>query len=298
MNSGVSLDHWTPVAFRSGDVRALQWADLRGRPFDKPFFRATLEAAPDPSEVFTGLDALLAKDVVPALNPSLIIAHPSRSGSTLLARLAAAATADGILVSEPQLLLQLLLANLVNSFDHPIEDVLRCAVRAMGRVRFGTERHYVLKLNSRTARFLPIFRRAFPGVPIIWIQRRPAEIVESNLRLPSRVHAGGDAGSTEEKIIRDVALTFLAAVGFVDDSLTVLDYRELPEAAWTRVAKLMDIHPNSGDLARMRAITQTHSHHGKPFVPRPVEPLSPVLSAIVEQTLNPLYEALARRGQA
>jgi len=34
-------------------------------------------------------------------------------------------------------------------------------VRSLGRVRFGTERHYVLKLNSQLSRFLPDFRRAF-----------------------------------------------------------------------------------------------------------------------------------------
>ena len=40
-----------------------------------------------------------------------------------------------------------------------------CLVRALGRRRFGDERHYVLKLSSWNVRRFALFRRAFPAAP-------------------------------------------------------------------------------------------------------------------------------------
>jgi hypothetical protein len=273
----------------------VEWADLRGHAFDEPFFKRTLaawrEAEPAPT-VRTGLDALEALDGEPSLDPDLIIAQASRCGSSLLSTLVSAGGAT-VLVSEPNLLPQLMTHHLGVGFDRPVEGLLRQAIRAQGRIRFGTERRYVLKLNSQMVRHLPDVRRAFPDAPVVWLQRRPAEIVCSHMRT-----ADGRAASAAaaRAALHRTTLAFLGATAFVDDDVLVLDYRDLPQAAWTRVGALMGLKPRACDIARMRALAERDAKSGDPFTPRAPEALPEALAAVVRENLDPLYETLAARG--
>lgn len=142
------LDGWTPIALDGVGPTQLVWADLHDRAFNAPFFTHIIDAwrrdgAKD--AVRTDLSALPTQD--PALDPDLIIAHPSRTGSTLLARLAAA-EAGSILVSEPGILSGLLERHLAGTLGAPIGPTLQAVVRAQGRRR-PAEQRYILKLNSQ-----------------------------------------------------------------------------------------------------------------------------------------------------
>jgi hypothetical protein len=291
------LHGWTPIALHGGPEPAVEWADLRGHAFTGTFFSRILDdwrAGTPPPTIRTGLSALAALDGQPSLEPDLIIAHPSRCGSTLLARLAAASD-ETILLSEPAVLQQLLTLKLRRPFERPVAELLRAIVRALGRVRFGPERRCVLKLNSQTARFLPVVHSAFPTTPVIWLQRQPAEIVASNIARPVvRTSSPDEAASAA---LRRATLAFMAATAFVDEQVHVLDYRDLPDAAWTRVATLMGIDPTAADVARMRALAEVDAHSGERFARRPRRPLPAAVQAIVRETLDPMYDALARRGR-
>jgi hypothetical protein len=288
---------WTPIAFHAEPEAAVEWADLRGHAFDKPFFNRTLaawRAGANPLTIRTDLDAFEELDAQPSLEPDLIIAHASRCGSTLLARLAALGE-ETLLVSEPPVIPQLLARNLAHGLVRPVEQVLREAVRSLGRVRFGTERRYVLKLNSQLSRFLPEFRRAFPSAPIVWLQRQPSEIIESNLKDPAEPHRVIPLNEATSKTVRRVMLAFMGATAFVDDRIPVLDYRELPDAAWTRVADLMGIDPAADRIARARDLAKVHAHNDKPFASRSRRPLCEAMQAVIRQTLDPMYDSLALR---
>jgi hypothetical protein len=292
------LDGWTPIAIHRGAAPSVEWADMRASAFDTTSFSRTVDdwrGNAGPATIHTGLDALTALDDRPSLDPDLIIAHPSRCGSTLLARLAAARD-DAVLLSEPGILHQLLTLDLVQPLDQPVARILRQAVRALGRIRFGWERRYVLKLNSQTTRFLPAVRAAFPATPIVWLQRRPAEIIQSNIRGPARGWA--PPCDPAAWALQRVTLAFLAATAFVDHNVHVLDYRDLPDAAWARVAGLMGIDPDAADLARMRALAAVDARSGKPFMAELPTPLPDAVDAIVRGTLDPMYHALALRGSA
>lgn len=288
----------TPIAFDAACDLPLVWADLRPYDFNQPLFRRTLEgwrARGATETVRTELSALADLDDQPSLSPDLVIAHPSRSGSTLLARLAAAE--DGtILVSEPAILPQVLNQHRLGALGSPIEPVLRAIVRAQGRIRLGNERRYVLKLNSQITRFLPEFQRAFPQTPIVWLQRRPIEILESNLHFPPAAHPGRP-DALETWLLRRITLAFLGATAFVDKPMHILDYRDLPHAAWSSLAKLMGIDPTESRLLKVREIAQYDARTGARFAPRPRNILSTPLQAIVRETLDPLYDGLhARRA--
>lgn len=293
------LRGWTPIAFRGGGEVAVEWADLRDQRFERAFFSQALEAWSAGSNdgiVQSGLSALSSLDSEPSLDPDVIIAHPSRSGSTLLSLLIAAMHEQSVLVGEPEIVFQLLQANLQNRFEAP-QAILRQVIRALGRIRFGTERRYVVKLSSRTSRFLPLFRRAFPETPIIWVQRVPAEIVESNLRSPRLALSGLGLESVVQRTLRDVSLAFLAANAFKDANFHVVDYRTLPSAAWTSVAPLIQAEIGEEASLRMHEVCRSHSHNGAPYLRRTPSPLPEDVQEIVNNTLNPLYAALAGRAR-
>ncbi|MDB5440167.1 MAG: Aspartyl/Asparaginyl beta-hydroxylase [Caulobacteraceae bacterium] len=278
----------------------LEWADLRAHGFRQPFFDRTLarwRADGPPATLCTDLSTLAALDCEPSLDPDLIIAHPSRCGSSLLARLAAAGRQDTVLVSEPPVLAELLNSNLQGRLGQPVEAVLRQVVRAFGRIRLGHERRYVLKLPSNMSRFLPEFRRAFPATPIVWLQRRPGEILESNLSHPARPRIPLSPSETVDWVVRRVTLAFMAATAFVDEAVEVMVYRDLPGAAFARIEGWMGAPVDAEGLSRLRAVAGVHGHNHQLYVPRPQSPLPPALISIVRETLDPMYEAVAARGR-
>jgi len=273
--------------------------DLRRCGLERPLFNHALADWRDreqPPVIHTSLSALAALDDQSSLEPGLIIVHPSRCGSTLLARLAAAG-GDAQLLLEPALLAQLLQHNRTSGLDGPVEPVLRSAVRALARVQRPGERHCILKLSSQMTRFLPEIRRAFPKAPVIWLQRQPAEIVESNISNPPGRRSSIPAEKMTDWLIRRVTLAFMAATAFVDDQVQVLDYRDLPDGAWSRIADIMGFDP-AASLARMHDITRRDAKTGKPYVPRLRQVLPGKIQTIIRDTLDPLYEDLALRRLA
>ncbi len=99
------LARWTPVRLDfSGPAPAVYWADLSAERFVEPFFDQTVTRwASGPTArplVRTGLEALVALDGEPSLEPAGIIFHLSRCGSTLVSRLLG--TLPGVVVlAEP-----------------------------------------------------------------------------------------------------------------------------------------------------------------------------------------------------
>ena len=161
------LQGWTPISFSPDREPTIEWADLRSCRFTAPMFRDTVaqwRRDRSGAAAITGLAALRALDASPSLDPCLIIAHGSRCGSTWLAVMMRAM--DGALtIAEPPCLVALLSNDFRGHSAFVSHEILRQMVRAFGRIRFGDEKRYVLKLSSTLTRFLPQFRRAFPGVP-------------------------------------------------------------------------------------------------------------------------------------
>ena len=99
------LAHWTPIRFDfSGTAPAVDWADMSEERFVEPFFDQTVaQWASGPRSkqlVRTGLEALVALDGEPSLEPAGMILHLSRCGSTLVSKLLG--TLPGVVViSEP-----------------------------------------------------------------------------------------------------------------------------------------------------------------------------------------------------
>lgn len=304
MIDAARLSGWTPIAFRSRPEPAIEWADLRAYPFEKPFFSKIISewrAKPASKSEWTTLAALEAFDDTLALDPCVIIAHAARCGSTLLAR-QLAALEGGFLVSEPPLLAPFFVHGLAGetvAYSKP--DILRRLVRALGRVRSAHERRFVLKLSSAMTCFLPLLRSAFPRTPIIWLHRDPRQTIASELRSPGRWLGAAPSGAEtiQRRVLHKHAVVWLAAVHNVDRQTLVMNYEELPEGAWTIAAPFIGVTPTMKDIRNMMRVARLHSHsETEIYTKRAGDPLPDGVEAQVLACLAPLYQLLDQRRTA
>jgi hypothetical protein len=308
------LARWTPVAlsFAKG-APALDWADLRGVRFAEPFFQQTVErwAGANPAPlVRTGYEALAAYDGEPSLDPDAIIFHVSRCGSTLLSRLLG--TVPGVLVvAEPPPVNEVLLAEDAVLAEEPA-ILLRRLVRALGRKRLGDERHYVLKLSSWNVCRFALFRSAFPKARLLWLQREPEKVLASLLADPpgwfalardaaiARRLFGIDAARPDAAAF---ALGVIAALFEAASRLApyacVIDYAQLPGAAWGEAASAIGLALRPDDIARMAEEARyTAKEPGRRPFAAAQNRLPPEIATRAAALLDPLYEAAGVRTAA
>jgi len=314
-----ALAAWTPVAVNL-EPPSIDWGDLRGLRFAEPFFQQTVErwagGAPQPL-VRTDFAALAALDAAPSLDPSALVFHLSRCGSTLVSRLLSTAP-HRLVVSEPMPINTLLMARSREFDEEATVATLRALVRALGRKRFGDERHYVLKLSSWNVRFVTLFRRAFPNAPIVWVQREPAEVLASLIADPPgwaklRFHpeeartvlgvAAGAATTDPLSFFLHALQAMLESVAAIADGrVLAVDYRALPHAIWTSVAPFIGLALDAADIARMEVEARLDSKSAvpRPFLAkRPVPlPLDEDQRRMLAQKIAPLCQEIARRHGA
>ncbi len=312
------LAAFTPVSLNlAPGAVSVDWGDLAGMRFAEPFFDQTVErwaGGAAPRLVRTDLAALAALDAAPSLDPAALIFHMSRCGSTLVSRLLA--RVPGMLVvAEPKPVNTLLLAGPDTLGEAETVRQLRLLVRALGRRRFGDERHYVLKLSSWNVARHDLFRRAFPEARVVWVQRRPIEVLaslaadppgwlelrhlpreaERLLAIPPAILAAlDDAGFCA----RALAALLRAAQAAGGAALTV-DYRDLPDAVWSRVAPFLGLALGAGEIAALREEARYHAKDPgrRLFAGDPPERRDPpaALRALADDCLEPLYQTLDSR---
>lgn len=272
---------FTPVAvtWREGRpvVHGCDFGDLA---FTDPFFSDTYrrlrQREPDLALVATGIEALREGEA--GLPPSGFIFHMSRCGSTLVSRLLA--TCPRILVLGEPDALNGLFNSPEGACERTVAEGFRELVLALGRRRRPSEEAYVVKLTSFLIHHLPLVRRAFPETPWLFLHRDPGEVMVSVLDRPTGYLAvkarpecaarwlpvpPGEiaAMSDEEYVARFLGGMCEAALAAAErpaaGQLLLLDYRELPGAIWTGVARLFGIALTPGEEARMAAMASTYS---------------------------------------
>jgi len=271
------LARWTPVALNlSGPEPSIDWCDMSGERFSDPFFDQTVarltKGAEGRSIVRSPLGALIELDGEPSLDPCGLIFHMGRCGSTLVTRLLG--LVPGVLaVREPRPINNLLDVDPALVDQSMQVQVLRALIRALGRVRFGDERRFVLKLSSWNIRKASLFRLAFPGVPMVWVQRRPVEVLASMFKEPPGWLAlsnhpakaaqlfGLDPTAIARKDGFEFAAQLLASMldAAADTDACVIDYDDLPGAVPDIVAPLFGIDCNAADRAAMEIQARYHA---------------------------------------
>jgi hypothetical protein len=311
------LATWTPVSLNLEEpTPSIDWGDVGSLRFTGPIFDDTLAAwaaqDPLPPMVRTGLEALAVLDQAPSLDPGGLIFHLSRCGSTLLARLLRQVPGC-LVVSEPEPVNSLLIADPSIMDEDTQVHLLRLLIRALGRRRFEDERNYVVKLTSWNVRKLDLFRLAFPDARLVWLQRDPAEVILSMLtRAPQWLHLLDEPGTAgrlfdvaaqelptlepEALYARALAPLLRAAHDAGARLMPVVDYADLPGAAWTTIAPLFGLAADGEVVARMQAEARYYAKDPSPRLYTPVQSEVPEpVRRVAAEHLAALYGELSRR---
>jgi hypothetical protein len=280
MNAAQFAD-WMPVRlYWEGDHPMVDWCYLGASRFTEPFFADTIE-----KRFYTPFNLLFRKQtsidvlaeleqVAPGVPPSGFIFHMSRCGSTLVSQMLAALP-QNIVISEAIPIDMALRSN----FFHPeVTDEqrvkwLRGIVSALARPRAGKEKYFFCKLDCWHILELPLIERAFPGVPWIFLYRNPVEVIVSHhgqrgtQMVPGMLAPnwlGLDAPDLTAVSLDDYAARVLvrlceAALQFRDASSLFVNYRQLPDAVWSRIAEHFRIEFSPADIERMREVAQFHA---------------------------------------
>jgi hypothetical protein len=311
------LARWTPVRFDfSGPAPAVDWADLSAERFVEPFFDQTVARwASGPRArplVRTGLEALVALDSEPSLEPAGMIFHLSRCGSTLVSRLLG--TLPGVVVVAEPAPLNALLGLGPDQIDEAVLiGVVRLLVRALARRRYGDERRVLLKCTSWNIRRRAVLAAAFPETPWVWVQRDPARVMASLLAKPpgwlevqaAPPRAGWLFGLDPAEVSAMTRTEFAArGLGAMLDAAATdpahricIDHADLPAAVWERAAPHLGLEIDAQTVELMIEESRFYSKEPAPrrFAGDGPEyhPMTDAMREAAQRFAQPGYRALA-----
>ncbi len=153
---------------------------------------------------------------------------------------------------------------------------LRGSVSALGQPRPGGETRYFVKFDSWSILELPLIRRAFPGVPWLFVYRDPVEVMASHRQRPG-VHLvpgllpphlfGLDRESALEMPADEYGARVLAAVcgaalaGYGLGGGKLINYNQLPEAVFTNIAGFFGLRCSAEEADAMRSVARVDVKH-------------------------------------
>ncbi len=266
--------HWLPVAVAAGPEGAVvDWAWFGPQPLRAAFYELEIQRALSLpfNRAFryrTGFhDFVTHIGAADSLKLSGFIFHMSRCGSTLAAQMLAA-LADSIVISEAAPIDAVV--QLCRGFsDADAVSALRAIVAAFGRERGGHERRFFIKLDAWHTLALPLFRRAFPDVPWVFLYRDPVEVLVSQMRqrgiqmvpqyFPPAFYGIEDAGTPLDE---DYCARVLAAIcqAVIDHQCVggglLLDYRELPGAVFASLLPHFGVSCDETERETMRRVAR------------------------------------------
>ncbi len=264
---------WLPIRapWQAGELYA-NWACFGARPLRDPFFEGDINRSlcHPFNRLFRYLTpvAKLAEwlNAHSHLRPHGLIFHMSRCGSTLVSQMLAALPSS-IVVSEASPIDTVVQARLLQPdlSDDRQARWLESIIGALGQQRSGDERHYFIKLDCWHTVALPLFRRAFPAVPWVFLYRDPVEVLVSQLRMPGTqmlplgigpnlygIERSYGPGTAEDyyarvlaKVVEPVLQHYSAGGGLL------VNYRQLPDALFTSILPHFGVTCSEADRAAM-----------------------------------------------
>lgn len=180
--------HRVPVGL-DPDRRVVRWVRSDGGRFVEPFFDDTLRrfrATMGPGEVgATPLDDW-SREPPPVCCPDAVIFHVSRCGSTLVSRMLGSLPSV-LSISEAPIVDDILRPGRGRPEVAPAvrERWMRHVIAAFIASQSELPARTVLKLDCWHLFEIDCVRRAFPGVPLLFVYRDPLEVLVSLIQRPS-----------------------------------------------------------------------------------------------------------------
>lgn len=240
--------------------------------------------------------------------PDGFIFHMSRCGSTLVAQMLARLPYAAVISEAPPVDSVVQFPDLLPSLAPSLHlDCLRAVIVALGRRR--KDGPLIFKLDSWHTLALPLFRRAFPTVPWLFLYRNPVEVLVSQERrrglqtVPGAIlaldrlvpNAGADFGA---RVLREICA---AALDNHEGGLFV-DYAELPEAVHRSILPHFRIAADAEAREAMQEVTSADVK--MPHMPfssdteRKQREATPEIRDLADKHLAGVYRSLQALGKA
>lgn len=274
---GQSMRGWYPVTMTAGPRGAPQigWRHLGGRPLTAAFFEDTLAAQPREERQVCHSPLAALQDVGESVEPTAIVLHVSRCGSTLLTQMLATAP-EWIVLSEPPGLDAFLRHHHHDPQGSGGAQTLRGVVAALTQRRTGHERHAILKCDSWHMPWAAWLREVFPRTPIVLLYRDPAEVLLSHVRQRGRhmvpgmtdtsrlqpdLHgvAPGDLDAYALRVLDAIYASALDAAAL--PGVRLVNYTQLPGVMLDELLPQWSVLPDAAQRETMRARAGYHSKH-------------------------------------
>jgi hypothetical protein len=303
---------WLPAEVSQVEGRAaVTWLRFGRRRLSEPFYDDSLvrQRFLPFNRLFalrTALSDLEACVVaLPTLEPAGLIFHMSRCGSTLAAQVLAA-TPDNVVLSEAAPISAI--TRRADLDDGAKVALLRAMVAALGQARNGETRLF-LKLDCWHSRDLPLFRRAFPDTPWVFLYREPIEVMVSQTRrrgvqmVPSLVPPATfgidlpDGVPNDDYCARVLAAVCEGAVWhYPDGGGLLVNYNQLPGALFTQILPHFGVAVSATEAALMRAATLRDAKAPEQAFSSDIQhkrqAATPALRAICKRRLDAVYGRL------
>ncbi|MCB2384394.1 sulfotransferase domain-containing protein [Shewanella sp. SR1] len=184
---------WLPCRYQS-QHKTVSWVPALHK-LSKPFLEDDISDARhcllasfiQPKTLLAPL--LSQRESLPIVNPSLMIFHWSRCGSTLL-------SSSFALLETCRVLSESMLCSDVMHDDHwPLAlkpQLVDLCLRLQGRLRLG-ERELVIKWNAWDLACWPMLLELYPKSRVLCLIRNPKDIIASHQRVAGRHMAGGQS---------------------------------------------------------------------------------------------------------
>lgn len=261
----------------------IEWLDLTGIEFREPFFHQTVERArtlrPEVKSVFSDLDALLQiNNSTTGHQPTGLIFHTSRCGSTLVANACRALDGSRV-IAEPPVVDKLISRLFTDAEPDSAKELLyltliRSAIRSFAPALSDSEHRFFLKFASASILQIKLIRRVWPTVPFLVLYRHPLEVTVSNLRkLPHWMRVDTNPGASaaiagvreeqlkgmtdEEFCARALGRYYSAAESVAENPFTLLmDYDQLSFETITRILEFFGVETSTAELEAIKQSMQ------------------------------------------
>jgi hypothetical protein len=266
------LSEWVPERVSwSAEGPVVEWIYTGGRRFTEPFFEDTVHrivcetvgAAVRRRTTMAEAEAWVRR--WPGIEPAGFVFHMSRCGSTLVSRMLAAVERNRVMSEPPALDDVLRLQFRCPEVDpEQLAVWLRAVVSALGQPATEAERHLFVKWDCWHTHQLPLIRRAFPRTPWIFLYRDPLEVLVSQMRNPGMWTVPGTlepelTGRADPREGREeYCAQMLGAIceAALREQATLVNYTELPESVWARLATYFGMELTEAEREMMRSAAQ------------------------------------------
>jgi hypothetical protein len=281
---------WIPIGlYWRGTQLMVDWCHAGDARFTDPFFEQSISnLVQRPFNLLfrhqTSIDDLPALNAaLPGLKVAGFIFHLSRCGSTVISRMLAALP-QNLVLSEPRLLDFVLRAHPRPAGISEEQRIfrLRSLIGALGQQRRPEQTHCLIKFDCWHTLHLPLIRRAFPGVPWLFVYREPVEVLVSHQRQPAAQMMPGlidprllglDPQTLgpmpgDEYCARVLSAISQAALAQGRGSALFINYRHLPGIVFSSILPFFNVPCAAGEAESLREVARSNAKEPSlPFTP-------------------------------